>query len=419
MNTSRRVLTTVCLGLSLLLVIVVRSELKTSAAPGHGNRASLGQIVSALGDETTASVPRSPGHLRQTQQAGPKEKTIGETHKNIKVLNEFPDSELIPMMNLIAASLGVKCNNCHVNKDGQWDFPADDKPEKNTAREMIAMTLNINKTTFKGNNEVSCFTCHRGSIRPVSLLELPIPEPTPRPAGGRQAAAGAGAAQPTVDDILNKYTAAIGGQAAIDKLKTRAMKGTYTLANGATGSYEVTQTAPDKFYIARSVQQGTMEQGFNGNAGWQKDGHGVVDIRPDQLADLKAEYQFFRDIKLKDQYTRTNVRRDKLNGRDVYVITGVRPDKKRERLFFDAESGLLLRRMGYMETPLGVLPDQTNYEDYRDVDGMKVPFTVKIAVVGGFSTATRKFTEVKINVPVDDSKFNKPAAQVGTAQPKP
>ncbi len=419
MNTSGRVLTTVCLGLSILLVIAVGFELKTTAASGHGNRASRGQIVPVLGEENkSSSAGRSLGHS-QTQQGALKEKTIGETRKNIKVLNDFPDSQLIPMMNLIAASLGVKCNNCHVNKNGQWDFPLDDKPEKNTAREMIAMTLNINKTTFKGINEVSCFTCHRGRIRPVSLLELPIPEPTPRPAGGAQAAAGAGAAQPTVDDILNKYTAAIGGQPAIDKLKTRTMKGTYTLANGATGSYEAIQVAPDKFYIARGSQQGIAEEAFNGSAGWQKDGRGVADIRPDQLADLKIEYQFFRDIKLKDQYTRTNVRKDKLNGRDVYVITGVRPDKKRERLFFDAETGLLLRRMGYTETPLGVLPDQTDYEDYRDVDGMKVPFTVKIAVVGGFSTATRKFTEVKMNVPVDDSKFSKPTPAAGAVAPKP
>src|SRR6185436_1899833 len=105
----------------------------------------------------------------------------GETHTNIKVLNDLPDSQLIPMMNLMAGSLGVRCNFCHVNKNGQWDYPNDEKPEKATAREMITMTLNINKVTFKGNSEVSCFTCHRGRTHPASLIELPIPQPTPRP----------------------------------------------------------------------------------------------------------------------------------------------------------------------------------------------------------------------------------------------
>jgi len=344
-----------------------------------------------------------------TPQAGAvKEKTIGETQKNIKVLNDVPASQLIPMMNLMAGSLGVRCNFCHVNNNGQWNYAADDKPEKNTAREMITMTLNINKSTFKGNTEVSCFTCHRGRNRPVGVIELPVPEPTPRPAA-QTPAPGAAATQPTVDDILNKYTTAIGGQAAVDKLKTRSMKGTYTLANGMTGSYEIVQAAPDKFYVARGTQQGLAEQGYNGAEGWQKDPRGVAEIRPDQLADLKFAHQFFRDLRFKDQFTRTSVRRDKIDGRDVFVVTGVRPDKKRERLFFDGESGLLVRRIVYTETPIGLVPDQTDFEDYRDVDGVKVPFTIKSYAVGGFSTAVRKLTEVKFNAPVEDSRFNKPA----------
>ena len=296
-----------------------------------------------------------------------------------------------------------------MQKNGQWDFSLDEKPEKNTAREMIAMTLNINKTTFKGGTEVSCFTCHAGKTRPVGVMPLPVPEPTPRPAAGAPGTTPA-AAQPTVDDVLNKYTAAIGGQEAIDKLKTRVMKGTYTLANGGTGSYEVTQVAPDKFYIFRSSQQGNSEQAFNGTEGWTKDQRGVNDIRPDQLADLKPEYQFFHDLKLKEQFIRTNVRRDKINGRDVFAVTGVRPDKRRERLFFDAETGLLVRRIGFTDTPLGILPDQIDYEDYRDVGGVKVPFTVKLYVVGGFNAATRTFSEIRLNVPVEDSRFARPAA---------
>ncbi len=376
MNISRRLLTTICLGLSLLLVIIVTVELRSSAAS-------------------------------RNEPAAQKEKTIGDVQKNIKVLNDMPQSQLIPMMNLMAGSLGVKCIYCHVNKDGQWDFAADDKPEKNSAREMITMTLNINKTTFKGATEVSCVTCHHGRTHPLSVLELPVPEPAPRPGPGTPAAAAG--AQPTADDILNKYTNAIGGAAAIDKLKTRVMKGNYTLAGGATGSFEINQTAPDKVYATRSTQQGTIEQGFNGLAGWSKDGHGVTELHPDQLNELKLEYQFFRDLKLREQYTRINLRRDKLNGRDVFVVSGARPDKRRERLYFDAESGLLLRRLGFTETPLGILPDQTDFEDYREVDGVKVPFTVTSAIVGGYSTASRKFTEIKFNVPVDDSRFNKPA----------
>jgi hypothetical protein len=444
MNTSRRVLTIVCLGLSLLLVLVVRFELKSNAASVNRDGASLVAIVSPLGEEPKPSLARrSFWYSQQTQPPAPKEKTIGEMRKNIRVLTDLPDSQLIPMMNLFAASLGVRCTHCHVNKDGQWNYPADEKPEKNTAREMIAMTLNINKTTFKGTTEVGCFTCHRGRTNPMSVPALPLPQPTPRPAqggpGGRGGPGAAGApgaavtappataptataAPPTADDILNKYVAAIGGQAAIDKLKTRTMKGTYAAANGMSATFEVEQGAPDKFHLTFSLPQGQRERGFDGAAGWEKGPNGVTDLVGPQLADMKSAFSLFSDLKLKEQFTRMNVRKDKLDGRDVYMIVATRVDGKRERLYFDAETGLLLRRSSSVQTPIGVIPQETNYEDYRDVDGVKVPFTISVLTIDQGSTATRKYTEIKSNPPVDDSIFNRPPAPPpapATVPPKP
>src|SRR5262245_22175630 len=208
MNIYRRVLTVICITLALLAPVVVKFELQSAAAATNGDMAAVNAIAIPRPADKSILAHRS---FRQTQEPQPlqtKEKTIGETQKNIKVLTDLPASQLIPMMNLMAASLGVKCGFCHVNKNGQWDFPLDDKPEKNTGREMITMTLNINKATFKGNTEVSCFSCHRGRTRPVGLIELPVPEPTPRPTG--TPAATPPPAQPTSDDILNKYLAAIG-----------------------------------------------------------------------------------------------------------------------------------------------------------------------------------------------------------------
>ena len=98
--------------------------------------------------------------------AAPQEKTVEQVQKNIKVLTGLPQSQLIPVMNFFAASMGRRCNFCHVNKNGQWDYVSDEKPEKNTAREMITMVLDVNKTTFKGVVEVSCYTCHRGHVMP-------------------------------------------------------------------------------------------------------------------------------------------------------------------------------------------------------------------------------------------------------------
>src|SRR5437899_4928708 len=92
--------------------------------------------------------------------APPQEKTVEQTRKNIKVLTGMPDSQLIPVMNYFAASMGRRCNFCHVVKDGQLTPELDDKPEKATAREMIKMVLDLHKLTFNGSKDISCYTCH-------------------------------------------------------------------------------------------------------------------------------------------------------------------------------------------------------------------------------------------------------------------
>jgi len=59
---------------------------------------------------------------------------------------------------------------------------------------------------------------------------------------------------------------------------------------------------------------------------------------------------------------------------------------------------------------IGMIPEQVDFEDYKNVDGLMVPFTIRISSVDPNITSTRKFTEVKLNVPVDETKFNKPPA---------
>jgi photosynthetic reaction center cytochrome c subunit len=409
-----RLLAITLAGISALLVIS-NARAQKSAPANHEFAVSLSSLGIAL-----------PAQTPVPQTAAPQEKTVEQTRKNIKVLTGMPDSQLVPVMNFMAASLGRRCNFCHVNKNGQWDYPADDKPEKATARDMIKMVLDVNKTTFKGNLEVSCYTCHRGRNQPLSLIPLPLPLPSPPLAnaggpGGPAAPAGAGAqatptsapALPSADDILNKYVTGIGGQAAIDKMKTRVMKGTITTANGMTITYEIDQVAPDKAYESFVSQRGTGERAINGNTGWEKNPQGVREITGQQLADIKQALHLFRNLKLKEQYSSVRVTgKDKIGDREVYAVRATTPDNKRERLFFDVESGLLLRRISYTQTMIGIIPEEIDFDDYREVEGVKFPFTVKFSSVdAGNPSSTRAFTEIKMNVPVDDSKFKMPAAK--------
>lgn len=346
-------------------------------------------------------------------QTVPAEKTVEQVQKNIQVLNGLPQSQLIPVMNYMSASLGVKCNFCHVIEGDKRDFVSDAKPEKGSAREMIKMVQSINKGNFKGNPAVGCITCHRGSEHPVRAPQLPIAEPTPFVEAAETAPK---ETPPTADQILAKYTEALGGSAVIEKLKTRAMKGSLTMtASGATLGYEAYQSAPNRMYaIMNTPKQGAIERGSNGQVAWEKSSRGLRDVPVNERQNL------FNDLKLKEQFTRIGYGgKEKIDGKDVYVLRGQNLDGKSERLYFDMQTGLLVRRITSTPTVVGLIPEQIDYEDYRDVDGLKMPFTVRFISVDSFNNWTRKLTEIKLNVPVDETKFNKPPAPAPTPVPKP
>lgn len=355
---------------------------------------------------------------QQTAPTAPAEKTVEQVQKNIQVLNGLPQSQLIPVMNYMGSSLGVKCTFCHVNKEGKWDFASDEKAEKGTAREMIKMVQGINKANFKGNPAIGCYTCHRGSQEPPRAPQLPIAVATPVTEPPAGATATPKPTPPTADEILAKYTEAIGGTAVIDAVKTRSMKGTWLTANGISLGYEVYQTAPDKIYtVLNTPKQGVIERGFNGTTAWEKSQRGLRDLEGAELVFLRRYPDLSKDIKLKGQFTRlTFGGRDKIDGKDVYVLRGLGLDGKGERLFFDVQSGLLLRRITSTPTMVGLIPEQVDYDDYRDVGGMKIPFVIRVSSTDPSNSSTRTFTEVKLNVPVDESKFNKPPAPPVPAQ---
>ena len=380
--------------------------------------AMIAALVPVVDRTQAQGVPANP----QSVGPAPQEKTMEQAGKNIQVLKALPESQLGTVMNYVAGSLGVRCNYCHVNKGGNnWVWESDEKPEKQTAREMMKMVLEINKTTFKGNTEVGCYTCHRGRTTPMGIPALPLPSPSPRSQAQPQPSPAAAGSQPaptpaptpagpTADQILVKYVDAIGGQAAIDKMKTRIMKGTYTGVNGTPLAYEIQQQAPDKFYI--KVDEGTVERGFDGKLGWEKGPRGLNDLTNPVLDNLKSIFLFFRNIKLREELEQVRLSgKDKIGERDVLVVSGRSADNKRERLFFDAETGLLLRRITYVRTILGVIPEQMDFEDYALVDGVKLPYTVRFSSVEPGLVSTRKYAEIKINVPVDESKFNRPAVR--------
>ncbi|HEV7891398.1 MAG TPA: c-type cytochrome [Pyrinomonadaceae bacterium] len=378
------------------------------------------------------------GRAAQTQAQQQGDKPVEQTRKNIQVLKGLPESQLFPEMNFIASSLGVQCGFCHVSngKDAQgrtnWVWESDEKEEKKTARDMMRMVLAVNGGNFGlSRGQVTCYTCHRGQEHPQNMPTLPLavsghepaPGATPTPAHGAAGAhdehGGAAPAQLTVQQVYDKYVAAVGGQAAAAKFQTQIVKGTIAQSQNRNATFEVTSKAPDKYLLVVETPQGSMRRGLTGTTGWTANPRGTRALNPSELADARRAAELFGLVKFTPASTMRVVGRRKLNDRDVIVVVDRPSETVQRRYFFDAETGLLTRLVTLTDALLNNLPEQVDFEDYRDVDGAKVPFVVRVSAIDTFNSYTRTFTEVRHGVPVEDKLFDMPPAPAPAATPKP
>jgi hypothetical protein len=372
-------------------------------------------------------VIEAPGAAQGPQAA---DKPVEQTRKNIQVLKGLPESQLFPEMNFISASLGVRCDFCHVKqgKDPKtgfdnWVWESDDKEEKKTARDMMRMVLSINKGDFGlSRGAVTCFTCHRGQTHPQGMPTLPLAVSGHEPAPGPAAAVAPNAAReapPTVQQVFDKYLAAVGGQEAAAKFQTQVVKGKREASQGRSWPFEATSKGPDKFLMTVEVTgSGVVRQAVNGANGWVSNPRVTRPLTPSELGDLRLAAALFEVVKFKPTPTMRVAGRRKVGERDALVVVDRPAEGVSRRYFFDAQTGLLLRITTLTETMLNQLPEQIDFEDYRDVDGAKLPFVMRVSGIDTFNSYTRNITEVRHNVPVEDKQFETPPAPP-PATPKP
>lgn len=370
------------------------------------------------------------GRVAQTQAPQQGDKPVEQTRKNIQVLKGLPESQLFPEMNFISASLGVQCGFCHVSngKDAQgrtnWVWESDEKEEKKTARDMMRMVLAVNGGNFGlSRGQVTCYTCHRGQEHPQNMPTLPLavsghePAPGATPAHSHGAAPGGATAQPTVQQVYEKYLAAVGGQAAAAKFQTQILKGTIAQSQDRKSNFEVTTKSPDKYLAVIETPQGTQRRGLAGSAGWVASPRGTRALNASEIAESRRVADLFGLVKFTPASTMRVVGRRKLNDRDVIVVADRPSETVQRRYFFDAETGLLTRLVTLTDALLNNLPEQIDFEDYRDVDGAKVPFVVRVSSIDTFNSYTRTVTEVRHGVPVEDKLFDMPPAPAATPKP--
>jgi photosynthetic reaction center cytochrome c subunit len=357
-----------------------------------------------LSGRIEATMNESASGREAAKNASPEaaQKRAEDVFKNIRVLKGVPAEQLVPSMEFIASSLGVECSFCHV----EGHFEKDDKKPKQTARNMMQMMFALNNKSFEGHREVTCYSCHRGARNPVD---------TPAVDGEMHASTGSANPEapklpsnlPTATQLLENYIAAAGGATAIEKVTSRIAKGSEKFRGQSTRLEIFTQT-PTKQAVVRHSPGGDSVTVFDGHAAWYgTPGRPARDLHGADLdaAGLDADLQF--PLHIRQYYSELHVEYpEKIGERETYVLSCVREGQPPAKFYFDAQSSLLMRVVRYKESALGLDPQQIDYSDYRDVDGVRMPF--RITISEPMSSSTIQIDEVQENVPVDETKFSRP-----------
>ena len=242
----------------------------------------------------------------------------------------------------------------------------------------------------------------------AAFAQAPAATSTPQ----KPAAKTAAPATPSVDQILNRYVEAIGGRAAWKKLTSRVATGTIDVPDmQISGTVEFHEKAPNRLLRVIILNGAAFRQGFDGTTAWTDDPQdGLRNETGAEFEDTRFDADFYHPLDLQQLYSKLTVTgTEKIGERDAYVVEGARAAAEPDKMYFDVKTGLALRLISKRHTPEGVSAYQEDLEDYREVDGIKLPFTVHQSISKPSFTIT--FTEVRHNVELDDSEFSKPAAE--------
>jgi hypothetical protein len=406
--------TTAMMVVWLIGVAVVASGIKVStgsstASVSHTNeKTATGCAVSSI----------SPNQMfaLQAGQAATQRKPVmvDDVFKNIQVLKGIPVDDFMGTMGLMAASLGFCCSDCHMGAGTDKVVWEADTPRKRTARRMVTMVQAINKDTFGGRQVVTCWTCHRGRDFPVVTPSLDTVYGTPATVDSDDILPRA-TGVPPVDQILDKYLQAIGGAQKVASVTSFIAKGSGLgfEGRGGRGQVEIFAKAPDQratYIHFADPERGDSTRTYDGRSGWLATP--LTAVRKYELtggeldgARLDAQLSFPGQIK----QVLSNLRvgpPTSIEDRNVYAVQGTGPRGVLASLYFDETSGLLVRTVRYSNSPIGRVPTQVDYADYRDVGGIKMPFRFTFSWLSGQDVI--ELSDVQLNVPIDAAKFGEP-----------
>jgi photosynthetic reaction center cytochrome c subunit len=377
-------------------------------------RRFLGAIAIAcvclVGVAMAAGQAGQGGPPTQGQNAQQAPAMTEDVFKSVTLLKGIPVDTFFEVMGMFANSMGNDCTFCHV-KQAYFDRAkfAEPTPRIIRARGMLAMMNTINKGYFKDEQRVTCFTCHRGSNVPVRESDLslqygmPVEDPNviDFPEETRTSA----------DSLFAKYVQAVGGREKLSAVSSFVARGTYEGFDTAFAKIpvEVYAKAPNQRTLVVKMFNGDSVRAFDGRNGWMAGPDTpmpIVQLTGGNLERARLEALLAFPANIRQAYSQWKVGRTAIDGQEVFIVQGRDSGQPLTNLYFD-QSGMLVRLVRWTETPVGRVPTQIDYKDYRDVSGVKMPF--KWAVSQTYMQMAIELSEIRPNVAVDAAKFGRPA----------
>lgn len=376
-------------------------------------------LLSLSGVRMSAQAPaqgkgKAAAKAQAPAQAGAKI-TAGDFFKNVTTptLKELTPDDFILAMGVLTDDLGLDCADCHPGAGSDKADFVIDTPQKKTARKMIEMVGAINRTNFGGVQMVTCWTCHHGREVPATTIALDAVYSAPNSERDDviRAAPGQSATQ-----ILDKYIEALGGAQRLAGLNSYIATGKSVGYEGlgGEGDFSIYAKSPNQKTTEISYkdhpERGTSAWAFDGRTGWIKTPRGLLgeyEVTGTGLDGMRFDAQMAFPGRIKTLFTNWRVgSEESLGDRDFNVVQGGTARGLLVTLYFDTKTNLLGRMIIYTPSPIGRAPQQVDFADYRDVNGIKFPFEETFLWLDGRWTA--KLTGVKTNVAIDAAKFGKP-----------
>lgn len=307
----------------------------------------------------------------------------------------MPAEQMGKVMNILSASLGVNCGYCHEGTD----FAKDSVGKKETGRRMLSMTLELNQKYFDGEPEITCNTCHRGQARPSSALSLERLNPIPQLSQPLT--------KPNTEEIWSRYVEALGGKARVDALKSRHVIAKRIEPNGKSEPEELWQTASNRSRMLTQYGDIAVVEGFDGTQAWKRANDRVIELKSDESEQIRKEVLLAFGSDPLSKYSELEYQRlDRILDRDVHVVDAGNKNLQPERLYFDTQNGLLVRRIASVQTIMGPFEYRVDYQDYKEFGGVMQPTQIRFAVPN--MTWTRQVQTIETNLEFDQELFRKP-----------